>query len=229
MAMRRVWAPLPPLAAWSQAPMGGALAAAACAPGRASPGDLPDCGVPGPSQQGQQARPQKTASDAGGASAASAAAASCSEPGSPWPVPRWTWGSASMSSEASTSTPPAKPFSLSAREIATARRAAGGTEIAAEAPANGGATACLAAVQWRHMSAVGGPHIHKRSALGQGVAWHAGAWRRMATHKHDFTSGSDQSCWSCEHRFKKGGLVCTGCEKVQPVDETVNYFQLLGM
>jgi hypothetical protein len=39
----------------------------------------------------------------------------------------------------------------------------------------------------------------------------------------------EQHCWSCDHRFKKGGLVCTGCEKIQPLDTDLNYFELLGM
>ena len=40
---------------------------------------------------------------------------------------------------------------------------------------------------------------------------------------------ASSSCWSCHHRFKKGGVVCTGCEKIQPLDTSLNYFELLGM
>jgi len=36
-------------------------------------------------------------------------------------------------------------------------------------------------------------------------------------------------CWSCQHHLKKGGFICRGCEKIQPVDPSVNYFELFGM
>ncbi len=37
-----------------------------------------------------------------------------------------------------------------------------------------------------------------------------------------------RECWSCHGRFSKG-VVCAGCEKVQPLDKSLNYFELLGM
>lgn len=43
------------------------------------------------------------------------------------------------------------------------------------------------------------------------------------------SAAPDSSCWSCQHRFKKGGVVCTGCEKIQPLDTSLNYFELLGL
>ncbi|KAG1663823.1 hypothetical protein FOA52_013388 [Chlamydomonas sp. UWO 241] len=39
----------------------------------------------------------------------------------------------------------------------------------------------------------------------------------------------EQDCWNCDNHFERGGLVCNGCKKVQPLDKTLNYFQLLGM
>lgn len=39
----------------------------------------------------------------------------------------------------------------------------------------------------------------------------------------------ESECWSCKHHFRKGGLVCTGCEKLQPLDKSLDYFQLLAM
>lgn len=38
-----------------------------------------------------------------------------------------------------------------------------------------------------------------------------------------------KSCWSCDHMVKRGGVVCYGCDKIQPVDETLNHFEMFGM
>lgn len=39
----------------------------------------------------------------------------------------------------------------------------------------------------------------------------------------------EKECWSCAHHVKRGSFACQGCEKIQPVDSTLNYFELLGM
>ncbi|GAX75929.1 hypothetical protein CEUSTIGMA_g3372.t1 [Chlamydomonas eustigma] len=39
----------------------------------------------------------------------------------------------------------------------------------------------------------------------------------------------EMSCWSCQHRFQQGGVVCSGCDKIQPLDTSLNYFEVLGM
>jgi hypothetical protein len=36
-------------------------------------------------------------------------------------------------------------------------------------------------------------------------------------------------CWSCQHFVKKGGVVCNSCDKLQPIDASLNYFELLVM
>ena len=43
------------------------------------------------------------------------------------------------------------------------------------------------------------------------------------------SSAPESSCWNCNHRFKKGGVICSGCDKIQPLDTSLNYFELLGM
>ena len=39
----------------------------------------------------------------------------------------------------------------------------------------------------------------------------------------------ERACWSCDKLVKRGGLVCQGCETVQPPDESLDYFQLFGL
>jgi hypothetical protein len=39
----------------------------------------------------------------------------------------------------------------------------------------------------------------------------------------------ERICWNCNHHFQKGGIICGGCDKIQPVNSTMNYFELLGM
>ena len=46
---------------------------------------------------------------------------------------------------------------------------------------------------------------------------------------HGFSLEEDPSCWSCSHNLQKGGLVCQGCEKVQPVNPAMDYFQVFSM
>lgn len=38
----------------------------------------------------------------------------------------------------------------------------------------------------------------------------------------------EATCWSCHDRFHRGGLVCQACDKIQPSDPTLSYFDLLG-
>ena len=39
----------------------------------------------------------------------------------------------------------------------------------------------------------------------------------------------ERTCWSCHTHVQKGGLMCRGCDKIQPVDSSLNYFDLLGV
>lgn len=39
----------------------------------------------------------------------------------------------------------------------------------------------------------------------------------------------DNECWSCQHHVKRGTFSCMGCEKIQPVDSSLNFFELMGM
>lgn len=38
----------------------------------------------------------------------------------------------------------------------------------------------------------------------------------------------EATCWSCHDRYHRGGLVCQACDKIQPSDPTLSYFDLLG-
>ncbi|KAG2500829.1 hypothetical protein HYH03_001591 [Edaphochlamys debaryana] len=39
----------------------------------------------------------------------------------------------------------------------------------------------------------------------------------------------EKACWSCDKHVKRGGLVCHGCETVQPPDDSLNYFDLFSL
>jgi hypothetical protein len=39
----------------------------------------------------------------------------------------------------------------------------------------------------------------------------------------------ENTCWSCHDRHKRGSLLCQSCDKIQPVDSSLTYFDLLGM
>lgn len=39
----------------------------------------------------------------------------------------------------------------------------------------------------------------------------------------------EHACWSCNHHFRRGGLICRSCDKIQPVDGSLNYFEVLGL
>ncbi|GLC43808.1 hypothetical protein PLESTB_000910100 [Pleodorina starrii] len=39
----------------------------------------------------------------------------------------------------------------------------------------------------------------------------------------------EKACWSCEKLVKRGGLVCNGCETIQPPDDSLNYFELFSL
>lgn len=51
-----------------------------------------------------------------------------------------------------------------------------------------------------------------------------GAARRVLT-----LEDVEKACWSCEKLVQRGGLVCHGCETVQPPDESLNYFELFSL
>jgi hypothetical protein len=38
----------------------------------------------------------------------------------------------------------------------------------------------------------------------------------------------EASCWSCHNRHHRGGLVCQACDKIQPIDPTLTYFDIMG-
>ena len=44
--------------------------------------------------------------------------------------------------------------------------------------------------------------------------------------KEDYVT---KPCWSCDHMVKRGGIVCYGCDKIQPVDTSLNHFELFGL
>lgn len=53
-------------------------------------------------------------------------------------------------------------------------------------------------------------------------------------HEHDPAHAQalkdiDNTCWSCHHTLNKGGLVCKACDKIQPADLVLNYFELFGL
>ncbi|KAF6263471.1 hypothetical protein COO60DRAFT_1489839 [Scenedesmus sp. NREL 46B-D3] len=38
----------------------------------------------------------------------------------------------------------------------------------------------------------------------------------------------EHTCWSCHDRFSRGGLICRSCDRIQPVDSSLTYFDLMG-
>ena len=81
-------------------------------------------------------------------------------------------------------------------------------------------------INWRMLS-----HWSQRSSSSSAMTPQpeAESLKNPVSGDEQLTLGPDSSCWSCKHRFKKGGVVCTGCEKIQPLDTSLNYFELLGM
>ncbi|EFJ50682.1 hypothetical protein VOLCADRAFT_88456 [Volvox carteri f. nagariensis] len=76
-----------------------------------------------------------------------------------------------------------------------------------------------AASVWRsvhhdHQHCGGKSHQHK----------HHGASRRPIS-----LEDVEKACWSCDKLVKRGGLVCHGCETIQPPDESLNYFELFSL
>ncbi len=39
----------------------------------------------------------------------------------------------------------------------------------------------------------------------------------------------EKACWDCKHHIRRGSFACQRCEKIQPADPSLNYFELLGM
>ncbi|GLI59059.1 hypothetical protein VaNZ11_000889 [Volvox africanus] len=61
-------------------------------------------------------------------------------------------------------------------------------------------------------------HCNERQHEGQG-----------ASRRHLTLEEMEKACWSCDKLVKRGGLVCNGCETIQPPDETLNYFELFSL
>eukprot|EP00878_Enallax_costatus_P017940 GHUV01018865.1.p1 GENE.GHUV01018865.1~~GHUV01018865.1.p1 ORF type:complete len:198 (+),score=44.42 GHUV01018865.1:195-788(+) len=38
----------------------------------------------------------------------------------------------------------------------------------------------------------------------------------------------EQECWSCHDKYHRGGFVCQSCDRIQPVDSSLTYFDLMG-
>lgn len=38
----------------------------------------------------------------------------------------------------------------------------------------------------------------------------------------------EQECWGCHDKYHRGGLVCRSCDRIQPVDTSLTYFDLMG-
>jgi molecular chaperone HscB len=55
-----------------------------------------------------------------------------------------------------------------------------------------------------------------------------------AAHQHASLSPSsleqqDATCWSCNHATRRGGVVCRGCDRIQPLDsQALTYYELFG-
>jgi hypothetical protein len=39
----------------------------------------------------------------------------------------------------------------------------------------------------------------------------------------------EAECWGCAHHMKRGSYSCQACHRIQPLDDSLNYFELLGM
>jgi hypothetical protein len=59
---------------------------------------------------------------------------------------------------------------------------------------------------------------------------HAHAHGGGSNNAHDAAfEEQERACWSCHDRHKRGSLLCTTCDKLQPVDASLTYFDLMGM
>ena len=52
---------------------------------------------------------------------------------------------------------------------------------------------------------------------------------RLAYTLHRDSTLQESECWSCHHHHQRGGLVCNSCDMIQPVDESLSYYELLGL
>ena len=68
------------------------------------------------------------------------------------------------------------------------------------------------------------PHVHSRDCSPDCGKGKAEAF--MPRGGHDEAA---VACWSCNHRLHRGGLICMGCERLQPLDTSLNFFELLDM
>jgi hypothetical protein len=69
--------------------------------------------------------------------------------------------------------------------------------------------------------------------LAERAASHLGATTsRRGAHvergSHSFEA-QEATCWSCHDRHKRGSLLCHSCDKIQPADGSLTYFDLMGM
>ncbi len=56
---------------------------------------------------------------------------------------------------------------------------------------------------------------------------HCFASSSSADHEKQFAE-QESACWSCSDHYKRGGLVCRACDKLQPMDSSLTYFEMLG-
>jgi hypothetical protein len=69
-----------------------------------------------------------------------------------------------------------------------------------------------------------------RGALAGGLRHVAGTPApRHQHHQHEHLTEEEHACWSCNQHLKRGGLVCNSCDKIQPVDSSLTYFEILGL
>ncbi len=52
---------------------------------------------------------------------------------------------------------------------------------------------------------------------------------RHQHHRHEPLTEEEHACWSCNQHLQRGGLVCNSCDKIQPVDSSLTYFEILGL
>lgn len=42
-------------------------------------------------------------------------------------------------------------------------------------------------------------------------------------------AAQEAACWSCEGRHKRGSVLCQSCDKIQPLDSSLTYFDIMGV
>jgi hypothetical protein len=109
----------------------------------------------------------------------------------------------------------------------------GGCSRLAERAASHWWASTSAAAKHTHSERCGSDCGHDHGSPGQGRGVERGGPPNVASSgargEDSAFAAQEATCWSCNDRHKRGSLLCQACDKIQPVDGSLTYFDLMGM